>query len=418
MREFFKRDETEFYLENLEHITSLPIVMLDRKGNILLNIGGWRDKDLALKQDNILKDDIIKKSENKDIFLYYDIFSIHFGVVKWFDDKIIVIGPFTDFELSPGAVRAYTIKHNTELKPISRFENSQLVAILIQIHFLVTGEKLKINDVIETLTVKDELNQKINSQIVKVLMRHIEIITPHNDGSWEVIRRKCIMSGNLKGLNKHINAPFSGKRGIIAKNQIRNLKNLAIVDVTVSSRAALDAGIDSETVYTISDGYILQLEESKNQQEIETIANLAANEFCTLVKNIKDHGINFSINTPEVFVKAYNYILRNLNNKLNVSEIAQLMNISSDYLEKLFKKEIGQTILGFIQSARAQRSQDLLKHTNMSISEIALIMGFSNASHYIKIYKSKYKITPSKHRIRLKNKYLADELYKTSLSVY
>lgn len=410
MNEFFKKEDTEFYLENLEHITSLPIVMLDRNGNILLNISGWRDKDLALKQDNILKKDIIEKSKNKNIFLYYDIFSIHFGVVNWFDDKIIVIGPFTDFELSPGAVRAFTIKHNTELKPISNFETPRLAAILIQIHFLVTKEKLNVNDVIETLIIKDELNQKINSQIVKVLMRHIEIITPHNDGSWEIIRRKCIMSGDLNALNKHINAPFSGKRGVIAKNPIRNLKKLAIVDVTVSSRAALDAGVDSETVYTISDGYILQLEESKTQQEIETIANLAANEFCTLVKNIKESGVSFSITTPEVFVKAYNYILRNLNNKLNVAEIAQLMNISSDYLEKLFKKEIGQTVLDFIQSSRAQRSQELLKNTNMSISEIALVMGFANASHYIKIYKNKYNITPSKHRIRLKNKYLADEI--------
>ncbi len=407
---FFNKDDSLFYLQTMEHITSLPIVLLDKDGNILLNLGGWRDKDLALSQDKILKEDIIKKAQDNNIFIYYDIFCIHFGVVKWFDNNIVVIGPFTDFELSPGAVRAFSIKHNTALKPISKFDYTQLAAILVQINFLVTGQKIEVNDIIETLIVKDELNQKINDQIVKVLMRHIEIVTPHNDGSWEVIRSKCIMRGDIDGLNKHIYAPFSGKRGVIAQNPIRNLKNLAIVDVTVSSRAALDAGLDSETVYTISDGYILQIEESNTQEEIEAIANLAHNEFCNLVKNIKENGVNFSINTPEVFVKAYNYILRNLNQKLNVIEIANLMGISHDYLEKLFKKELGQTVLSFIQSSRVQRSQDLLKKSNMPISDIALVMGFSNASHYIKVYKEKYHITPSKHRIRMKNKYLADEI--------
>ena len=404
------KDTADFYLETLAHITSLPIVMIDKDGNVLLNLGGWRDIDLAVSQDSFLKEEIIKKIQNKNIFIYYDIFYIHFGVVKWFDDKIIVIGPFTDFDLSPGAVRAFSIKHNTHIKPISKFDFTKLSAILIQINFLVTGQKLRVNDVIDSLVVKDKLNQEINNQIENVLKRHLEISAPHNDGSWEVIRRKCIMQADFDGLNKHINAPFSGKRGVIANNPIRNIKNLAIVDVTVSSRAALDAGLDSETVYTISDGYILQIEESKTQSEIEAIANLAANEFCALVKKIKENGVNFSVNTPEVFVKAYNYILRNLNQKLNVEEISQKVGISHDYLEKLFKRELGITVGNFILSSRVQSSQKLLKNSNMSISEIAIAMGFSSSSHYIKAYKSIYNITPSKHRVRFKNRYLADEI--------
>lgn len=399
-----------FYLETLSHITSLPILMINTKGDILLNLGGWRDEDHAVCQDKVLNDEIIAKVNEKNIFIYYDIFYIHFGVVKWFDDKIIIIGPFTDFDLSPGAVRAFSIKHNTNLKPISKYDFVKLAAVLIQINFLVTGEELMVNDVIGTLEVKDRLNQEINNQIENVLKRHIEISAPHNDGSWEVIRRKCIMQADFEGLNRHINAPFSGKRGVIANNPIRNLKNLAIVDVTVSSRAALDAGLDSETVYTISDGYILQIEECKTQSDIESIANLAANEFCQLVKKIKDSGVKFSINTPEVLVNAYNYILRNLNQKLNVSEIAQKVGISHDYLEKLFKRELGSTVGNFILSSRVKNSQNLLKNSNMSISEIAMAMGFSSSSHYIKAYKSIFNITPSKHRIRFKNRYLADEI--------
>ena len=399
-----------FYLETLSHITSLPILMINTKGDILLNLGGWRDEDHAVCQDKVLNDEIIAKVNEKNIFIYYDIFYIHFGVVKWFDDKIIIIGPFTDFDLSPGAVRAFSIKHNTNLKPISKYDFVKLAAVLIQINFLVTGEELMVNDVIGTLEVKDRLNHEINNQIENVLKRHIEISAPHNDGSWEVIRRKCIMQADVKGLNRHINAPFSGKRGVIANNPIRNLKNLAIVDVTVSSRAALDAGLDSETVYTISDGYILQIEECKTQSDIESIANLAANEFCQLVKKIKDSGVKFSINTPEVLVNAYNYILRNLNQKLNVTEIAQKVGISHDYLEKLFKRELGSTVGNFILSSRVKNSQNLLKNSNMSISEIAMVMGFSSSSHYIKAYKSIFNITPSKHRIRFKNRYLPDEI--------
>ena len=65
-----------FYLETLSHITSLPILMINTKGDILLNLGGWRDEDHAVCQDKVLNDEIIAKVNDKNIFIYYDIFYI------------------------------------------------------------------------------------------------------------------------------------------------------------------------------------------------------------------------------------------------------------------------------------------------------------------------------------------------------
>lgn len=409
MNFLIKNEDEKDLLSMLVFITTMPISILSPDGTITQTEGGWSKDVLPLEQDKLLVQTILKEYKNRKSFVINDIFSIFFAVAPWFDNKICVLGPFSDAPISSGSIRAFAIKHNIQPKPISNYLLSQMHALLKLINFIVCGKMSKITPQTLDFVSADKLQKDINDRVLDVFMHHMEVLTPHNDGSWEIIRRKSIMNGDLNSLEHHLNAPFSGKRGVIAKDSLRNIKNLAIVDVTVSSRAALDAGLDSETVYSISDGYILKIEEVVKPEQAEVIANIAAREFTHLVSELKNNKVlKLNAQSSEAFIKAYNYIKRNYNLKLSVKSIAHEANASVTYLQNQFKKNLNSNIHDFLNKVRVENSLIFLGQRQYSICDIALMVGFCNSSHFIKEFKKIKNETPSKYRLKLLNNYILD----------
>ena len=65
---------------------------------------------------------------------------------------------------------------------------------------------------------------------------------------------------------------------------------------------------------------------------------------------------------------------------------------------KLFKKETGYSIIEFKINCQLEEACNLLKITNMQISDIAMEAGFNNVSYFSKIFKKKYQLTPKIYR--------------------
>ena len=59
-------------------------------------------------------------------------------------------------------------------------------------------------------------------------------------------------------------------------------------------------------------------------------------------------------------------------------------------------KEIsGQSLGDFIRDIRLNKAAYLLKHTDMNITEIIYETGFGSNSHFSKVFKNKFGVTPS-----------------------
>ena len=63
--------------------------------------------------------------------------------------------------------------------------------------------------------------------------------------------------------------------------------------------------------------------------------------------------------------------------------------LSEEYLLKLKQ---------WLQNKKLDQANQLLMNTDLSVTHIAADLGFDNVSHFIKIFKQKYKTTPKQFK--------------------
>ena len=88
---------------------------------------------------------------------------------------------------------------------------------------------------------------------------------------------------------------------------------------------------------------------------------------------------------------------------LNVSYIAEQLQVSSAYLSTFYKMETGKNLVKFITWYRVEKSKELLRQTNMKVSDVAERVGYLNVSYYISIFRNHEGCSPVQYRERVQN---------------
>lgn len=84
---------------------------------------------------------------------------------------------------------------------------------------------------------------------------------------------------------------------------------------------------------------------------------------------------------------------------LKLEALALECGVSTSYLSREFKRVIGTTVHEYLNNYRIQRSLKLL--ADMSVAEVAALVGFSDSSHYIGIFKRVIGATPAAYKAKL-----------------
>ncbi|WP_152393243.1 response regulator [Paenibacillus guangzhouensis] len=106
------------------------------------------------------------------------------------------------------------------------------------------------------------------------------------------------------------------------------------------------------------------------------------------------HYTHIPSSLPDVIGRATRYILSNLDQNLSREAAANHVYLHPDYLTRLFKKELGCTIPEFILQERLKLAKQLLAHSELSVSAVAMAVGYSNFSHFAKLFKQHSGLTP------------------------
>ena len=98
------------------------------------------------------------------------------------------------------------------------------------------------------------------------------------------------------------------------------------------------------------------------------------------------------------FTKVIDYIHIHYANKLSVGELAKLSHLSASQLTRRFRKLFGATPHEYIMRVRVDAARTLLEESRRTISDIALEVGFTDHSHFIRTFKHVRGMTPTTYR--------------------
>lgn len=96
--------------------------------------------------------------------------------------------------------------------------------------------------------------------------------------------------------------------------------------------------------------------------------------------------------------EAKKYLLAHLDEHITITELADMLGISSTSLKICFKGVYGDTINGYITNYKMQKAASLLKNTDKSILEIAGIVGYNNGSKFAGAFRRVMNKSPNEYR--------------------
>lgn len=117
------------------------------------------------------------------------------------------------------------------------------------------------------------------------------------------------------------------------------------------------------------------------------------------IKKHSDSYIPFEkiLNQKTQIYKVIEYINDNLKYDISLSTLSSLINLSTYYFIRVFKKEVGLTPKEYILQQRIKKAKELILK-DLPLSHIALECGFYDQSHMLKYFKSYTGTNPSLYK--------------------
>lgn len=108
---------------------------------------------------------------------------------------------------------------------------------------------------------------------------------------------------------------------------------------------------------------------------------------------------SFGVSEQDFLIKLNELICKNLENSAyTVEDLARDLSISRVQLYRKVKAILGISISDHINNIRLDKSKELLKKSNQTISEVAYAVGFSSPNYFSTSFKNKFGISPTEFK--------------------
>lgn len=101
---------------------------------------------------------------------------------------------------------------------------------------------------------------------------------------------------------------------------------------------------------------------------------------------------------PNVVRQIRSYLLEHYAENVQLDTLSQQFSVSKYHLQRIFKKYMGQSPLEFLSGIRLTKAKQLLRTTDLPVSEIAYRVGIENDSYFIRKFRTEEEITPKQYR--------------------
>lgn len=243
----------------------------------------------------------------------------------------------------------------------------------LEINYVVSGEvELSITD--KTYILKEGEACFVNSNVIS------KYTYPTESHMMTHFFHSVFLSGHYKSIfeTKYVEPIIQNKKLkiVIIKGETKEQREL-LAKIRELGVLQEQANVEFQTRNKITEIWLLLMEVIKNRQEEQSqVPSLARERLFSMMQ----------------------FIHQNYADKITLEDIASSAAISSRECLRCFNMCLRETPIEYLTNYRINMAKDLLKHSNKSITDIALDVGFSNAAYFTKVFKQVRQITPKEYR--------------------
>ena len=123
--------------------------------------------------------------------------------------------------------------------------------------------------------------------------------------------------------------------------------------------------------------------------------------FCRLLHTLSDPALYdcrfIALNSQSLVDRMIRYIEASPH-RLSREDIHARFHYNSDYLNRVFRRHTGMTLLAYCNDVCMKKAASLLLQTDGTVEEIAESIGFSNPSQFYRQFKNHFHMTPHEYR--------------------
>ena len=361
----------------------------------------WQELPGLLNYDQI-KIDLTDEENRNTLFCYTDFLSVCYYVIK-LDKSYIFIGPVAFSRMSDNNLDEITSIPGISQNSIDLFTNYLTSLPLLDKQSTFTSLIDMASGEIFDNNISNFVNRKFTRELVLKRTRVSMQADPVPDDliNMNYIEERyrnenqlliAVSEGNEKEALAHLAKMQRYYIPSRISNTFQDGRNMCISFNTLLRKTIEQAGVHPYYIDRISSSIVRQIYEATNRDQLNNILADATSEYCSICREYITRNYSPTIS------KLVTYIGTHLGDDLSLSALAELFNMNASHLSTSFKKETGQTLTDYVNSARVTYAQRLLLSTTMEIKDIATACGIPDTNYFARIFKKKCDETPASYR--------------------
>lgn len=160
-----------------------------------------------------------------------------------------------------------------------------------------------------------------------------------------------------------------------------------------------------EQAYKIRDLiHSIEHEDKRRQKDYRHMQQLYLEQLIITASRIRLSNCVQNITEPyRIIQAAAEYICSNPSSDLSLNFLAHKFGMCASYFSKQFKKITGVGLNEYVNLMRINAAEKLLSETNLSVTRVAMEVGFNDSNYFAAVFKKAIGVTPKRFSIESKH---------------